>query len=75
MNLDTTEALNRLNWELKAEIFVDEFSYTLKRFNLLDRIVRSSWGTELEVFLLEGKEGVESYRKWIDGEEYGDNYN
>ncbi|CAB4125387.1 hypothetical protein UFOVP53_125 [uncultured Caudovirales phage] len=60
-------------WDSKAEFIVDEFSYTLKRFGLINRVIRAQWAIELEILLLEGKAAVEQYRRMLEKE--WDNYN
>lgn len=46
----------------------DELSYTLCRFGLIDKTPRSSWGQELGILMIEGKEEVEAYRKAMQAE-------
>ena len=60
-------------WDNKAENIVDDFSYTLKRFGLINRTIRYSWSIELEVLLTEGKEAVRKHRHDMSKE--WDNYN
>ena len=56
-----------------AEIIVEDFSYTLKKFGLVNRTIRPWWAQELEILLTRGKEAVEKHRYEMSKE--WDNYN
>lgn len=55
---------------LSESLAVDDLSYTLKRFGLVNKTVRSSWATELEILLLKGKVAVEEHRKIMNADDW-----
>jgi hypothetical protein len=57
----------------KREEIIDDFSYTLKRFGLVNKTVRHWWAQELEILLTEGKAAVQKHREEMNKE--WDNYN
>lgn len=44
-------------WEI-----CDSFSYTLKSFGIVNRVIRSFWATSLYILLSEGSEAAQEYR-------------